>query len=511
MARNIVATSQPLAATAGLLAMRDGGNAADAALAMAIALTVVEPTSNGIGSDAFALIWQEGKLHGLNASGRSPAEWTPERFADHNAMPEIGWDSVTTPGCVSAWRAVSERFGKLPFESLFAAAIHYADAGFAVSPITANSWARQADNYQQFDEFRRVFMQGGEAPAAGKIVRLRDHAETLREIAETRGESFYRGELARKIAAEAHAAGGALSEQDLAAHECFWAEPLSIDYRGVRLHENPPNGQGLAALIALGVLRQLPMSEYGLDTVDFYHVQIEAMKLALADAYAYLADPDFMKTPHWDDLLKEEYLARRAELISLGEARAAPPGEPVDNGTVYLTAADEAGMMVSFIQSNFDGFGSGIVIPETGIALQNRGSGFSLAPGHPNRVGPRKRPFHTIIPGFVTKNGEPLMSFGVMGGPMQAQGHTQMIVRMTDFDQNPQAASDAPRWRALGGLRVALEEGTPDPIVEGLRARGHAVEIRPFTAFGGGQYIVKTVDGYIGASDSRKDGCALGW
>lgn len=511
LAGNVVATSQPLAAQAGLQAFTRGGNAVDAALAAAITLTVVEPTSNGIGSDAFAILWDGRQLHGLNSSGRSPAGWTRERFAQYTQMPQLGWDSATVPGCVAAWSELSRRFGKLPFAELFERAIVYARDGYPVSPITARAWSGATERFRNFSEFNRVFLPGGGAPAPGEIWRSEDHARTLEEIAESHGESFYRGSIAQRIDASARTEGGAMTADDLAAHQADWVEPISIDYRGYTLHEIPPNGQGLAALIALGILRHFDVTAMPVDSADSLHIQVEAMKLALADAHRYIADPsDMVEQAH--ELLADDYLARRAQLVDRRRAGDPTFGNP-RGGTVYLCAADASGMMVSYIQSNYWGFGSGVVVPGTGIALQNRGWGFSLQEGHPNCVAPRKRPFHTIIPGFVTRDGRPVMAFGVMGGPIQAQGHVQMMVRLADYGQNPQAASDAPRWRADGGRQLALERGHSPAVIDELRRRGHDIDILDYTSFGGAQLIHRLEGGrgYLAASDHRKDGQAVGF
>jgi gamma-glutamyltranspeptidase / glutathione hydrolase len=411
LARNVVAASQPLAAQAGLSAMAKGGNAVDAALATAITLTVVEPTSNAIGSDAFAMVWDGERLCGLNGSGHSPAAWTPERFAHRTAMPLDGWDAVTVPGCVSAWVALSERYGKLPFKALFEAAIRYARDGFMVSPTIASSWKRQEGNFPDFPDLRAIFFPAGRAPRAGERFRSPRHAESLEEIAATRGESFYRGALAQRIAAASRAGDGAMTLEDLLAHRSDWVEPIALDYRGYRVHQMPPNGQGIAALIALGILGHHDVAARAVDSADSLHLQIEAMKLGFADAYRHVADPAAMEvTPA--QLLEDSYLAKRAQLIDMRRAHDPQTGIPGNGGTVYLAAADESGMMVSFIQSNYMDFGSRIVVPGTGINLQNRGASFSLEPGHPNRVGGRKRPLQTIIPGFLTRNGKPVMSFG---------------------------------------------------------------------------------------------------
>ena len=513
-ARNVVASSQPLATQAGIEMLRIGGNAIDATLATAIALVVVEPTNNGLGSDAFAQVWDGAQLHGLNASGRAPGAWTRERFAHHDAMPLHGWESVTVPGAVSGWVALSEKFGALPFARLFAPAISYARDGFAVSPITAQLWQEAEIEYSMSPElychWAQAFAPSGRAPQVGETFRSEDMARSLELIAQSNGEAFYNGELAEKIAAHSASCGGALAREDLASHTCDWVEPIGVDYRDTTLHEIPPNGQGLAALIALGILRQFSLNEYSIDSADSLHLQIEAMKLAFADVENYLGDTRFM---HFEprDFLTEEYLSQRAALVSMTEARDPHYGIPPHGGTVYLTAADASGKMVSFIQSNFHGFGSGVVVPQTGIALQNRGHGFVLREGHANCVAGGKRPRHTILPAFVTQNGAPLLSFGVMGGPMQPQGHVQMMTRLFDYGQNPQAACDAPRWRVLRGLEVSLESGFADETLAELTARGHQIVASENWGFGGAQLILKHGDGYCAASDGRKDGHAAGF
>ena len=512
MASNVVASSQPLAVQAGVQAMRDGGNAVDAALATAITLTVVEPTSNGIGSDAFCIIWDGQQLHGLNASGRSPAKAERSQFDGLDKMPMWGWDSVTVPGCVSAWVTLSERFGRLPFERLFESAIHYARSGFLVSPITANAWNNIPDAYYGFKDFG-PFLPHGKPPVAGQHFSFEDQAKTLEAIAESRGERFYRGDLAEKIEQTAKAAGARLSAQDMADHRCDWVDLISQRYHDVTLHEIPPNGQGLAALIMLGILEHHDIGQYPVDSVDSLHCQIEAMKLAFADAHRYIADPAHMEVTV-EQLLDPGYLAERAKLIDMKQARFPTFGELSKGGTVYLSAADQSGMMVSMIQSNYYGFGSGIVVPGTGISLQNRGAGFSLEPGHPNEFGPGKRPYHTIIPAFLTSGGEPLMSFGVMGGPMQPQGHAQMVIRTQNYGQNPQVASDAPRWQVMQNQEVALDNGYGDDIRSGLASRGHSIHqhmLDPAFSMGGAQLIQKTKGGYIAGSDHRKDGMAAGF
>ena len=511
MAGNVVATSQPLAAQAGLRMLLKGGNAVDAALAAAIALTVVEPTSNGIGSDAFALVWDNQKLHGLNGSGRSPKAWSLERFAGLVEMPNYGWDTVTVPGAVDAWVRLSQKFGKLAFTDLFVPAIEYAQNGFIVSPITARRWADATQTYSSFADFGKTFVPHGSAPRSGELFRCPDQARTLQSIAASKGESFYRGDLAERIVHCAKINGGAMTHEDLANHGSQWEAPISVDYRGVCLHQIRPNGQGLAALIALGLLRDFDIDRYPVDSADTIHLQIEAMKIALAEAYQHIADRDHMAIAP-EEFLAENFLARRARDIRMDQAAQPSSQILLAHGTVYLTAADENGMMVSFIQSNYMGFGSGIVVPETGISLQNRGCGFVLKKGHPNCVGGDKRPFHTIIPGFVTRNKRALMSFGVMGGNMQAQGHVQMMVRIFDYVQNPQAACDAPRWYVDENFRIALEPGFSSQVVDELKRRGHAfIENPPDHLFGGAQLIYCLENGYCAASDHRKDGQAIGY
>ncbi|GBC62118.1 gamma-glutamyltransferase family protein [Desulfonema ishimotonii] len=511
LAGNMVATSQPLAAQAGLRMLLRGGNAVDAALATAIALTVVEPTSNGLGSDAFALIWDGKRLHGFNGSGRSPGAWNPERFAGLPEMPITGWDTVTVPGAVDTWARLSQRFGRLRFTELFEPAIGYARNGYPVSPITAGAWEAAPEKFGHMPSFARTFLPGGRAPRPCEHFVNPDQARTLEQIADSGGEAFYRGGLAGRIAACAKAEGGAMTADDLAGHRGEWVEPVSVDYHDVRLHEIPPNGQGLAALMALGILRHHDLRSLPPDSADSLHLQIEAMKIAFGLAHAHISDPAFM-TVNCHDLLDDGFLEEKARTIRPDRAAAPGPAPPADHGTVYLTAADADGMMVSHIQSNYMGFGSGVVIPETGISLQNRGHGFRLDPGHPNCVAGGKRPYHTIIPGFVTRNGAAQMSFGVMGAHMQPQGHVQMMVRIFDYGQNPQTASDAPRWHVCENGTLALENGVAPEVIEALRQRGHRIiGGDPVGGYGGAQLIFRLENGYCGASDHRKDGQAVGF
>lgn len=510
-AQNVVATSQPLAAQAGVAIMRQGGNAVDAAIATAIALTVVEPVMNGIGSDAFAIVWDGDTLSGLNSSGRSPRAWSREHFDRFQTMPAFGWDSVTVPGCVAAWTALSERFGVLPFEDLFEPAVDYAERGFQVGPITAGLWGRSAALFQSFPDFQSTFVFDGRTPHPGELARLPDHARTLTEIAQSRGESFYRGKLARRIAQHADDTGGSLDAEDLAAHQPEWVDLIGLDFAGHRLHEIPPNGQGLAALIALGVLQRTPILDTEVDSADSLHLQIESMKIGMAEAAAHVADPDYLRVDV-DRLLSEAYLDSHARDVRMDTAQAHASALPTSPDTVYLTAADARGRMISYIQSNYLGFGSGIVVPGTGIALQNRAAGFTLERGHVNEVAGGKRPFHTIIPGFVTTGGKPTMSFGVMGGPMQPQGHVQMMVRVFLYGQNPQAAADAPRWQVMQNGAVVVEEGFAPEVLEALKARGHKLSVvTNRESMGGAQLIYRMPNGYCAASDPRKEGQAIGF
>ncbi|MFN2425036.1 MAG: gamma-glutamyltransferase family protein [Candidatus Binatia bacterium] len=510
LAANVVATSQPLASQAGLRMLARGGNAVDAALAAAIALTVVEPVNNGLGSDAFAIVAHDGVLHGLNASGRSPAAMTAARFEGQSRVPMLGWDAVTVPGAVSAWVELSSRLGRLPFEALFEPAVDYAERGFLVSPVIASQWAMVSGLYAGFEEFARVFLPGGRAPRMGETMVLTDLGASLRQVAETRGEALYRGGLGEAFVAASRAGGGFFTQEDLSMHRADWVEPISIEFAGVRLHEIPPNGQGIAALMALGILAHTDVLSHDVDSAGSLHLQIEAMKLAFADVHRAVSDPAAM-TARVADLLDDGYLASRATQIDPHRALDFHAGKPAVGDTVYLCAADADGTMVSYIQSNYFAFGSGIVVPGTGMSLQNRGSGFTLESGHPNVVGPGKRPFHTIIPGFVTKDDVPVMAFGVMGGAMQPQGHVQMVMRLFGHGQNPQAAVDAPRWQVTEGRGVAVEEGVSANVRDELIGRGHDVTVAPPLMFGGAQAAMKIDGGYMAATETRKDGLVAGF
>jgi gamma-glutamyltranspeptidase/glutathione hydrolase len=528
-ARNVVATSQPLAAQAGLAALRAGGNAVDAALAAAAVLTLVEPCSNGLGADNFAIVWDPAtrQLHGLNSSGFAPAAWSPEYFrrkygaSAPAGRPARGWDSVTVPGAAAGWALLHGRLGRMPFGDVMAPAIEYAERGFAVSPIVQDKWRLAAPILREQPGFAAHFLPRGRVPAVGEHFVLDGAARTLKLIAASRAEAFYRGEIAAAIARHANEHGGAMTEADLAAYWDFaqsnaWVGTVSTAFHGHELHEIPPNGQGIAAAICVGILKHTPLAEFAVDSADWQHVAIEAMKLAFADTYAFVADPRAMAvTP--EQMLDDGYLAQRAALIDMRRAQPFAAGTPPRGGTVYLAAADAGGMMVSFIQSNYMGFGSGVVVPGYGISMQNRGHGFSLDPAHPNVVRPHHRPFHTIIPAFLTRDGEPQMSFGVMGGNMQPQGHVQTLARLLIAHQQPQAACDAPRWKWDAGLKVDLEPTMPMAVRDELARRGHQIARLEdsYMDFGSGQFIWRlgepARDGYVAASDSRRDGLAAGF
>ena len=506
-----IATSQSLATLAGMEMFWSGGNAVDAAIASAIALTVVEPTSNGIGGDAFALVWDGGKLYGLNGSGKSPQAMSLESFTGLESVPELSWLAVTVPGAVSTWQTLWKRWGKLPFEQLFAPAIRYAKEGFPVSPVTAAAWKRAEKVYlplrdPQFTPFKQVFFPQGRAPDPGEVWASPSHAQTLEEIADSKGESFYRGKLAEAIVEFATETGGLLNATDLANHESLWVNPISTQYRQYRIWEIPPNTQGIAALMALNILEGFDLASVPRESVSSYHRQIEAMKLAFTDVYRYVGDPGFMEIS-CKQLLDKAYATKRRQSI---QHQALPLVEPglASGGTVYLATADRE-LMVSLIQSNYEGFGCGILVPNTGIALHNRGTGFTLETGHPNQVAPNKRPFHTIIPGFITEGDRPLGPFGVMGGSMQPQGHLQVVLNLIDYGMNPQAALDAPRWRFEKDNSVLVESGVSSAIVQKLRERGHNIQIAPNTMFGKGQIILSQARGFVAASESRADGMAL--
>jgi gamma-glutamyltranspeptidase / glutathione hydrolase len=513
----MVATSQPLAAQAGLDMLKKGGNAVDAAIATAACLTVVEPTSNGIGGDAFALVWINDELHGLNASGPAPKKLSIEALKERGIteeMPEYGLTPVTVPGAPSAWAALSKRFGKLPLTEVLQPAITYAQEGFPISPILGYNWNVAYEKFkdelkgEEFAGWFETFGINGKSPKIGEVWSSSDHADTLIEIAETEAESFYRGRIAEKIDAFSKAHGGFIRKEDLAAFQPEWVKPISVSYRGYDVWEIPPNGQGLIALLALNTLKGYEFKTK--DSVDTYHKQIEAMKLAFADGKKFITDSKHMKVAI-EDLLHDEYADARRALIG-DDARLPEAGQPLHSGTVYLATADDEGNMVSFIQSNYKGFGSGVVVPGTGIALQNRGHNFSLDENHDNRLEPGKRTYHTIIPGFLTKGNQAVGPFGVMGAFMQPQGHVQVIMNMVDFDLNPQAALDAPRWQWINDKTVLVEKDMPSYIVEALERKGHDVQVATSRhSFGRGQIIRRDPQTGVlfGGTEPRTDGAVL--
>lgn len=519
--QGVVATSQPLAAQAGLAVLREGGSAVDAAVAAAVTLTVVQPASNDLGGDLFALVWDGQRLHGLNASGRSPAALTLDLMTAHTQPPSAalggaqaraamtppnrGWLPVTVPGAPAGWRDLHDKFGRVPFERLFADATHYAEQGWTVSPTVAARWAdgvatHRGLTHPECGAWADVFAPDGRAPRAGELFRNPAAGRALRLIGGSHADAFYHGEIAAALAAHAAATGGLLTADDLAAHTSTWVEPMGADYRGHTVYELPPNGQGVAALQAFALLEGL--AGHGV------HEQIEAMKLGFADAHAYVTDPAAYPTP---DLLEPSYVAARRKLIT-ERAGDPPPGDPMRGGTVYLAAADADGMMVSLIQSTYQGFGSFVVLPEYGFGLQNRGAGFSLDPAHPNVAAPGKRPFHTIIPGFLFRDGEPLGPFGVMGGHMQPQGHLQLVLSTVDGRLGPQEALARPRWYWHTAREVEVEPEFDPDLVRELRERGHEVTVATDrSTFGMGQAIWRLPHGYVAGSEPRADGQAAGY
>lgn len=517
--KGMVCTSQPLAAQAGLDILKQGGNAIDAAVATAACLTVLEPTSNGLGSDAFALVWieKEQKLYGLNASGLSPMGVSLEEFRSKygNEVPKRGWAPVTVPGAPGAWAALNEKYGRLSMAEELAPAIGYAQNGYPVSPVISRLWEKSYQEFSKtfqdacFDNWFTTFAPKGRAPKAGEVVTLPDHAKTLNELAQTNCESFYRGALAEKIDTFSRETGGYLRKEDLAQFHAEWVEPISTNYRGYTVSEIPPNGHGIVVLMALNILEGFQFTQR--DTAESIHKQIEAMKLAFTDGKRYIADPRFMRvTP--EQMLSKEYAAKRRALI--GEQALTPEaGDPSCGGTVYLCTADGEGNMVSFIQSNYMGFGSGIVVPGTGIALQNRGNNFSLDPNSENCLAPGKKSYHTIIPGFLSKDGKAIGPFGVMGGFMQPQGQVQVVMNTIDFMMNPQEALDAPRWQWVGDKNIEVEQSFPAWITESLVRAGHNVKVLPESlTMGRGQIIWRNDEGVlVGATEPRTDGTVAAW
>ena len=518
--RGMVCTSIPQASGIGLDILKKGGNAVDAAVAVAAALPLLEPTSNGLGSDAFALVWTKGKLYALNASGYSPRSLTADKVRQmgYAAMPSDGWLPVMVPGAPAAWAELARRFGTLPLKELFAPAVDYARGGFAVSVNPARIWEKEARRFgrawekspEVFGPWRDTFTKDGEPYRAGEVFRCPQMADTLEELAATGCESFYRGKVAEKIDAFSRATGGWLTGEDLAAYKPRWVEPITTRYRGYDVYELPPNGHGITVLMALNILEGL---ELGRDKDDplTWHYMIEAMKLAFADAKTYVADPRYMRA-RVEDLLSPAYAGQRRALVG-PRALEPRPGDPFCGGTVYFCTADGQGNMVSYIQSNYQSFGSGVVVPGTGISLQNRGANFSLDEASDNCLGPAKQAYHTIIPGFLARDGRPVGPFGVMGAFMQPQGHLQVLVNTIDYGMNPQQALDAPRFQWLGGKKIQLEAGVPEAVARELEERGHEVEVITDTLdMGRGQSIRLLENGVLaGATEPRCDGAVAAW
>jgi gamma-glutamyltranspeptidase/glutathione hydrolase len=523
----MAATSHPLATQVALQVMREGGNAIDAAIAANATLGLMEPTGNGIGGDLFAIIWdaETKKLYGLNASGRSPQSLTLEYFKENGfeSIPAYGPLPVSVPGCVDGWNEMHQRFGSMEWEKLFDPAIFYAREGFPVTELIAFYMDLSSRRLSKYPGFKETYMPGGQTPRKGEIFKNPDLANTLELIAKEGRDAFYKGKIADAIVAIMEDQGGFITKEDLASHTSEWVEPVSTDYRGYDVWELPPNGQGIAALQILNILEQYDIAGMGFGSQEYIHTFVEAKKLAYEDRAKYYADPAFNEIPV-QELISKEYAKKRKELIDDNRAaRSYPAGKLGHGETIYMTTADAEGNMVSLIQSNYRGMGSGMIPPGTGFILQDRGELFSLEPGHFNVYEPGKRPFHTIIPCFVTKDGKPFISFGVMGGAMQPQGHAQIVVNMIDFGMNLQEAGDAPRIQHLGssqptdevmtdGGTVYLESGIDYETLRNLRMMGHQLGIN-VGGYGGYQAIMWDDENgvYFGASESRKDGQAAGY
>ena len=517
--QGIVATSQPLAAQAGVSMLEKGGNAIDAAIAIAAALNMVEPMSTGLGGDAFALVYlaKTRELKALNASGRAPYAATLDAMQKlgFKTMPQLGIHSVTVPGTLDGWSTLLEAYGKLSLKEVLAPAIRLAKDGFPVTEVISHWWHVHSEKLRQNPAATHTYLPGGNAPEAGEIFRQPDLANTLEMIARWGKGAFYEGDIADLIIASSEALGGLLTKKDLNDHRSTWVKPISINYRGVDVYECPPNGQGLIALLALNILKGYDLAALGHNSADYLHLLIEAIKLAFADGDEYIADPEFAEVPV-KGLLSQSYADKRRALISMDKVITAPTaGTPEEGDTVYLAVTDAEGNSVSFINSLYNAFGSGVVVEGTGICLQNRGALFSLEPGHRNVIAPHKRPYHTIIPGMVFKAGKPLYTFGVMGGFQQAQGHVQLLANLIDFEMGVQTALDAPRFRYYPGRGCAFEPGIPTEVIGKLKKRGHQIVTLddPYSQqFGGGQVIMVNPENgaYIAGSDPRKDGCAIG-
>ncbi len=514
--RGVVATSQPLASAAALSVLEGGGNAVDAAVAAAAVLNVVEPHMTGMGGDVFALLWDAGagRLVGLDASGRAGSLMTRDTLLAMGAddIPYRGPGSVTVPGALSGWSALLERFGTLSLAETLAPAIRLAEEGFPVSPIIAEQWAETADVLERDPGARATYLvDGGRPPRTGEWFANPDLAASLRTVAREGPGALYGGALGQRVVDGLSAMGGFLTMEDLRQHEVRWIEPLSADFRGYTLWELPPAGQGVAALEMLRILEPFDLESMGHNSTAYLHHLVEAKKLAFADLARYVSDPETMEIDP-GSLLDDDFVAARRALIDPGVAAdRVDPGEAATaTETIYLSVADRHGNRVSFINSIYEYFGSGVVVPGTDFALQNRGAGFTLEEGHPNQVAPGKRPFHTLIPGFVTRDGEPWLAFGVMGGSMQPQGHVQVLLNLAVFGMDLQQAVDAPRFRHYSGRRLMLEPAIPDEVRAGLAALGHEIGDEAGVAFGGAQAVMRLERGWAAASDPRKDGTAVG-
>jgi len=517
----MVATSQPLASQVGLEVLKRGGNAVDAAIAMAAVLNVTEPMMTGVGGDMFAIVyWAKTKeLKGLNASGRAPRALSLDYFAKNNIkrMPEFGMTSITVPGAFDGWTTLRDKYGTMKLADLLAPAIGYAENGFPVMEKAAEDWNAEVQKLKRTPAAASNYLIDGRAPRPGEIFRQPNLARTLRTIADGGRDAFYKGPIAKSIVDYMKDNGGFITMEDLAATKADWVEPISTNYRGYQVYELPPNGQGITALIALNILEGFDLGAMRSQPAQYYHTMIEAMKLAFADRNRYIADPTFSKVPV-AELLSKDYAAKRRALIDPRKALDNPPSGDINLGsdTTYFTVVDKDGNGVSFINSLFDAFGSGVVGGDTGIVFQNRGSAFSLDPKHPNAIAPGKRPFHTLIPAMVMKDNQLFMSFGVMGGAIQAQGHVQVLVNLIDLKMGLQEAIDAPRYRFTSGRSVLLEDELGSSVIEQLLSMGHVRGKPPGvlrSSMGGGQAIMidpvsKTL---MGASDQRKDGMALGY
>ncbi|MPZ19305.1 MAG: gamma-glutamyltransferase [Luteitalea sp.] len=519
----MVATSQPLASQVGLDVLKRGGNAVDAAIAIAAVLNVTEPSMTGIGGDAFMLVyWAKAKkLEGLNASGRAPRALSLEHFASQKmtTMPQTGMEPITVPGAFDGWVTLLERYGSMELSDLMAPAIDYAENGFPVMETIAADWEPEVPKLARNAAAAATYLVDGRAPKPGEIFYQKNLARTFRTLAQGGRDAFYRGEIARAIVEYCQKNRGFLSMEDFAAQKSEWVDPISTTYRGYTLYEIPPNGQGLTALLLLNILEGIDLRSMRAEPDRYYHTLIEATKIAFADRNRYIADPAFAKVPV-KELLSKEYAARRRALIDPEKAIDAPAYGDIRTGsdTTYFTVVDKDRNAVSFINSIYFAFGSGIVAGDTGIMLQNRGAGFSLEPDHPNRYEPGKRPFHTIIPAMVFKDGKLLMSYGVMGGDVQPQGHAQVLVNVIDRGLNLQQAISAPRVRYISGRGVMLDEELTEPVIKRLVERGHE-RVMPTDGLthralmGGGQAIMidPSTGALLGASDPRKDGLALGY